>query len=335
MKPITLFCLTAATLLTRACSNPTLISTATPVQTVSSQPTSTPVMAASKPITPTATLVPFFGPRPADATGYDMLMRQYTKKTGNGETLLYSPKLSMWMELHSPPTGIFLIDHRIAFYQTPHDLLPLIVEADPALGWKQNLIHVDQSNIYTTPRLRLVSFSSTVETVLASQSDINLHQKDALREVNTLLDDIQRGSKSIQFRVPNDPREYTWIPTKGVKVWLVKDNILDPEDAAIYVLDNGDRVKIFAEDGVLQYIVGISSLNPGLQQDGLLAKILSPMFEVLLSARGKLPTKINNYYDRDHKFRSPGELSDMARPAIIDGTQTPGFILSVKREQSQ
>ncbi len=272
------------------------------------------------------------GPMPSDATGNDTLLMQYTKTGANGKTLVYSQELGVWMELHSPPGGIFLIDRNIAFFEVPRNLIPLIVEADPALNWNQNLIHTDLSSFYPTDRLRLVSFSSMLEIELALRFGIDLHQKNTYQDVTTLMESINRGIQSIQFRVPNDSQAYTWILNKGVRVWLVKDGFLDPKsDDSIYTLDNGDKLKIFAKGGVLEYIVSTTSLDQKLQQDGILAKILAPMFEVILSANGKLPPKINSYYDLHYKKRIAGNLSDMAGPTTAGGVSVPGFIVLVGR----
>ncbi len=271
---------------------------------------------------------------PSDATGSDMLLMQYTKTGANGETLVYSQELGLWMELHSPPGGIFLVDHNTAFYEAPRDLIPLIVEADPALSWNQNLIHTDLSSFYPTDRLRLVSFSSSLEIELASRFGIDLHQKNTYQDVTALMENINRGIQSIQFRVPNDSQEYTWTLNKGVRVWLVKDGFLDPRaDASIYALNNGDKVEIFAKDGVLEYIVSTASLGQKLQLDGILAKILAPMFEVILSTNGMLPTKIKSYYDLHYHEKVAGDLSDMAGPTMIgnEATLVPGFIVLVGR----
>ncbi len=238
----------------------------------------------------------------------------------------------MWMELHSPPNGIDLIDQRIAFYKPPHDLIPMIIEVDPALDWKKNLVHVDQSSVYFTDRLRLVSFPSVVEIELAMQFGIDLQQRDANYYVTSLLDKLDREEKSVQFHVPGDPNEYSWFPKRGIRVWLVEGGILEQKKySPIYVLDNGDEVKIFEKGGVLEYIISTASLGPGLQHDGILTKILGPMFEVLLSARGQLPSKIDSFYSQNFGRKSPGVLSDMAGPAIVGGVDVPGFILLVGR----
>lgn len=238
----------------------------------------------------------------------------------------------MWMELHSPPNGIYLIDQRIAFYKPPHDLIPLVIEADPAFNWENNLVHVDQSNVYWTDRLRLVSFSSIVEIELAIQFGIDLKQKDAYYYVTTLMDDIDREQRSVQFKVPGDPVEYSWLPKRGIRVWLVRDGILEQNDyKPIYVLDDGDKVKIFEKEGVLECIISTAGLDQDLQHNGILAKILGPMFEVLLSEKGQLPSTISDFYDPNHRGDSPGDLSDLAGPAIVDGTTVPGFILLVGR----
>ncbi len=287
-----------------------------------------------EPITPTPTSVPLLGPMPPDATGNDMVLMQYTKSGTNGQTLVYSQELGMWMELHSPPEGIFLIDQRIAFYSTPHDLIPVIVEADPALNWKENLVRVDQSAFYPTDRLKLVSFSSTIQIELALQFGIDLHQKNTYQDVANLMVNINRGIQTIQFRAPGDSQTYTWILNKGVRVWLVKDGFFDQKkDASIYTLTNGDKLKIFAQDGTLEYIVSTTSLGEKLQQDGVLAKVLAPMFEVLLSTNGKLPAKINSYYDLNYHKKVAGDLSDMAGPTTIgnDAVSVPGFIVLVGR----
>ena len=331
MKPIVLFCLISIIFLVQACNDLKPVSTAAPTPTLVPF-TYAPATPTLEPITPTATSVPLLGPMPADATGSDLLLMQYTKQGANGKTLVYSQELDMWMELHSPPSGIFLIDHRIAFYETPHDLIPVIVEVDPALDWKGNLIHVDQSNIYSTDRLRLVSFPSIVEIELALQSGIDLHQKNSSQEVTALMENINRGYQTVQFRAPGDSQEYTWILNKGVRVWLVKDNYFDKKaDASVYALDNGDKVKIFAKDGVLEYIVSVTILDQKLQQDGILAKILAPMFEVILSVNGNLPAKINSYYDLTYKRKTAGDLSDMAGLTTVGSASVPGFIVSVGR----
>ncbi len=263
-----------------------------------------------------------------------MLLMQYTKTNADGGTLVYSQELGMWMELHSPPEGIFLIDHSIAFYSTPGglDLLPLIVETDPALNWNQNLIHTDLSSFYPTDRLRLVSFSSMLEIELALHFGIDLNQKNSYQAVTALLENINQGNQIIQFQAPGDSQTYTWTLNKGVRVWLVKDRFLDPAaDASIYTLTNGDKVKIFAKDGTLEYIVSTTNVNSRLQQDGILAKILAPMFTVILSTNGKLPPKINSYYDLQYKKKIAGNLSDMAGPATVGGESVPGFMVLVGR----
>ena len=333
LKTITAFTLFSIFFL-QASSNRTMpLPTAAPTATLVpySYAPATPTPA---PITPTPTSVPLLGPMPPDATGNDMVLMQYTKKDANGATLVYSQELGMWMELHSPPEGIFLIDQRIAFYSTPHDLIPVIVEADPALNWKENLVRVDQSAFYPTDRLKLVSFSSTIQIELAMKAGIDLQQKNTYQDVANLMENIKRGTQTIQFRVPGDSQTYTWILNKGVRVWLVKDGFLDPKaDASVYTLNNGDQLKIFAKDGVLEYIVSTTSLGEKLQQDGVLAKVLAPTFEVLLSANGKLPTKINSYYDLNYHKKVAGDLADMAGPTIVGNTPVPvsGFIVLVGR----
>ncbi len=332
MKAIILSCLASVSFLTQACGHSTTLPTAAPTATLVpyaySPPTLTP-----QPITPTPTSVPSLGPMPPDATGNDPVLMQYTKQA-NGQTLVYSQELGMWMELHSPAEGIFLIDQHIAFYTTPHDLIPVIVEVDPALNWKENLVRVDQSAFYPTDRLKLVSFSSVVQIELALQASIDLHQKNTYQDVATLMENINRESQSIQFNLPGDSQTYTWILNKGVRVWLVKDGFLDSKaDTSIYSLNNGDKLKIFAKDGVLQYIVSTTGLAEKLQQDGILAKVLAPMFEVILSTNGMLPAKINSYYDLHYHGKVAGDLSDMAGPTTIgnEATPAPGFIVLVGR----
>lgn len=333
VKPIALFCSILILLLTQACSRPTPFPTAMPTQTLVPFKFA-PATPTLEPITPTSTSAPSFGPMPADATGNDMLLMQYTKVGSNDNALVYSQELGMWMELHSPPGGIFLIDQNIAFYETPHDLIPVIVEVDPALNWKENLIRVDQSAFYPTDRLKLVSFSSMIQIELALQAGIDLHQKNSYQDVTTLMGNINRGAQSIQFRVPGDSQTYTWVLNKGVRVWLLKDGFLDSEtDVSVYSLDNGDKLKIFTKDGVLEYIVSTKSLGEKLQQDGALAKVLAPMFEVILSTNGGLPAKINSYYDLHYHGMVAGDLSDMAGLTTIgnEAKPAPGFIVLVGR----
>ncbi len=305
--------------------------TPTPTETVVPA-TPTRIPPTSIPILPTPTLLPLFGPVPKDATGTDTVLMQYTKKSADGETLDYFQELGMWMELHSPPNGFPLIDSNIAFYPTAHDLIPVIVEADPALLWDANLLHVDQSNIYWSDRLRLASFSTLMQIELARQAGINLQKKDTQFTISALMDSIYKGTRTIPFRVPGDSTSYAWLPNKGIRVWLVKDSVLDPtQDNSIYLMENGDRLKIFEKQGVLEYIVGTSTLGQNLQKDGILARLLGPMFELLLAPKGKLPPEINSFYGADPKERSPGTLSDMAGESTAEGTKVPGYIITMGR----
>ncbi len=317
-------------LILEGCAGLTPTPTATPTQTkipataTRALPTPTPT------IPPTPTLLPLFGPVPQDATGSDTVLMQYTKAGPDGETLDYSQELGMWMELHSPPNGIQLIDRNIAFYPTDHDLIPMVVEIDPALKWSQNLIHVDPSDIYWSDRLKLDSFSTLMELELARQAGIDLRQRDTQFYVSALMENIFKETYTIPFQVPGDPQSYNWIPVRGIRVWLVKTGALDQAgDAPIYRMRNGDELKIFEKQGVLEYVISTSSLDQGMQPDGILAKILGPMFEVLFAAKGKLPLNIDSFYGINPKERSPGTLSDMAGKVTVGGNNVPGYILAV------
>lgn len=211
-------------------------------------------------------------------------------------------------------------------------MIPLIIEADPSLDWKKNLVHVDQSNTYFTDRLRLVSFSTIVEIELANHLGIDLQHEDASSNITFLLDKFDQEKEFIPFQIPGDLQYYSWFPDRGIRVWLVQDGFFDQKNFnPTYVLDNGTKIVILEKRGVLEYIVSTSRIGLDMQHNGILTLILGPMFELLQSPNGQLRSNISSFYTSIFERKSPGYLSDMAGPTTVNGVGVPGFFLLVGR----
>ncbi len=236
----------------------------------------------------------------------------------------------MWVELHTTPPGIYLIDRRTAFYPTPVDLIPVVVEVDPSLAWRKDLFHADQSDYYTTDRLKMTSFPTLMQIRLAGRFGLDFHQRDVSPEVSALLKNINLGMTVIHFSVPGDPLQYTWVLNKGIRVIFVNTGVLDSgQDQTIYTTD-GMNWRVFEQDGTLIYIITTSNLDQ-MKESDLVIPLLAPMFEVLLSRNGRLPAEIPIFYDGDPTKVNAALYALQAGPVEVKNGHTESYFYLVGR----